>query len=52
MADADDGGWDEPLEQYWSDEDTREENLEKFFKYWLGKHEYIGVYHNLVNLQK
>jgi len=52
MADADDGGWDEPLEQYWPDEDTREENLAKFFKYWLGKHEDIGVYHNLVNLQK
>ena len=52
MADADDGGWDEPLEQYWPDEDTREENLAKFYKYWLGKHEDIGVYHNLVNLQK
>ena len=23
MADADDGGWDDPLEQYWPDEDTR-----------------------------
>ena len=45
MTDADDGGWDEPLEQYWPDEDTREENLAKFFKYWLEKHEDIGVYH-------
>ena len=52
MADADDGGWDEPIEAFWPDEEQRKERLAQGNKYWLGRHEDIGIYRNLVNLQK
>ena len=52
MADADDGGWDEPIEAFWPDEEQRKERLAQGNKYWLGQHEDIGIYRNLVNLQK
>ena len=52
MADADDGGWDEPIEVFWPDEEQRKERLAQGNKYWLGRHEDIGIYRNLVNLQK
>jgi len=52
IADADDGGWDEPIEAFWSDEEQRKERLVQGNKYWLGRHEDIGIYRNLVNLQK
>ena len=52
MADADDGGWDEPMEAFWPDEEQRKERLAQGNKYWLGRHEDIGIYRNLVNLQK
>ena len=52
MADADDGGWDESIEAFWPDEEQRKERLAQGNKYWLGRHEDIGIYRNLVNLQK
>ena len=52
MTDADDGGWDEPIEAFWPDEEQRKERLAQGNKYWLGRHEDIGIYRNLVNLQK
>ena len=52
MADADDGGWDVPIEAFWPDEEKRKERLSQGNKYWLGQHEDIGIYRNLVNLQK
>ena len=52
MADADDGGWDEPIEAFWPDEEQRKERLAQGSKYWLGRHEDIGIYRNLVKLQK
>ena len=52
MPDADDGGWDEPMEAFWPDEEQRKERLAQGNKYWLGRHEDIGIYRNLVNLQK
>ena len=53
LADAeDDGGWDEPIEAFWPDEEQRKERLAQGNKYWLGRHEDIGIYRNLVNLQK
>ena len=52
MADADDGGWDKPIEAFWPDEEQRKERLAQGNKYWLGRHEDIGIYRNLVNLQK
>jgi len=52
MADADDGGWGEPIEAFWPDEEQRKERLAQGNKYWLGQHEDIGIYRNLVNLQK
>ena len=52
ISDADDGGWDEPIEAFWPDEEQRKERMEQGNKYWLGRHEDIGIYRNLVNLQK
>ena len=52
MADADDGGWDDPIEAFWPDEEKRKERIAQGNKYWLGRHEDIGIYRNLVNLQK
>ena len=53
LADAeDDGGWDEPIEAFWPDEEQRKDRLAQGNKYWLGRHEDIGIYRNLVNLQK
>ena len=52
LADADDGGFSEPIEVFWPDEEQRKERLAQGSKYWLGRHEDIGIYRNLVNLQK
>ena len=53
LVDAeDDGGYDEPIEKFWPDEEQRKERMAQGNKYWLGRHEDIGIYRNLVNLQK